>query len=146
MQINTNTQPKQLVAEKAEISLPGGLLGLPELKSFQLLADPEIYPLVVLRHLGEEALDFLAVDPSVVLTQYNMVVPDADAQELGLSASGEAPLILNIAIIQSNEPKKITANLTAPIIINRQTGIGKQVLLENAASFSAEHELKIDEP
>jgi len=146
MEINTNTQTKQLVAEKAEISLPDGLIGLPHLTSFQLIADPEIYPMVVLRHVGEEALDFLAVDPAVVLTQYNMVVPDADAEALGLKPSGEAPLILNIAIIQSTEPKKITANLKSPIIINRQTGIGKQVLLENAASYSAEHQLEIDEP
>ena len=143
MQINTNTQPKNPAAERADISLPGGLIGLPKLTNFQLIADPEIYPMVILRHLSEKPVDFLAVDPSIVLKEYKMVVPDADAEEIGLAATGEAPLILNIAIIQSNDPKKVTANLTSPIIINRQTGIGKQVLLENAASYSAEHELQI---
>ena len=146
MQINTTTEPKKLAAEKAEITLPAGLIGLPHLTRVQLIADPEIYPLVILRNSGEEQLDFLAVDPTVVLAEYNMVVPDADAEELGLTPSGEAPLILNIAIIQSTEPKKITTNLTAPLIINRQTGIGKQVLLENAASFSAEHQLDVAAP
>ena len=146
MEINTTTQPKQVAAEKTEISLPSGLIGLPELTRFELIADPEICPLVILRNLGEEEIDFLAVDPSVVLPQYNMVVPDADAEELGLSPSAMAPLILNIAIVSSTEPKKVTANLTAPILINRETGIGKQVLLENADIYSAEHQLEVEAP
>jgi len=146
MEINTTTQPKQVAAEKTEISLPSGLIGLPELTRFELIADPEICPLVILRNLGEEEIDFLAVDPSVVLPQYNMVVPDADAEELGLTPSGMAPLILNIAIVSSTEPKKVTTNLTAPILINRETGIGKQVLLENADIYSAEHQLEVEAP
>ncbi|MEI6035189.1 MAG: flagellar assembly protein FliW [Verrucomicrobiae bacterium] len=147
MQINTTTEPlKQPVAEKAEVTFPAGLIGLPHLTRFQLIADPNIYPLVILRHLGEEQIDFLAVDPSVVLTKYNMVIPDADAEELGLSPVGENPLILNIAIIHPTEPKKVTTNLTAPLIINRQTGAGKQVVLENADSYSAKHELNIEAP
>ena len=124
--------------------MTSGLIGLPLLTRFLLISDPEIYPFVILRHQGEGEMDFLAIDPSAALREYNLEVADADAEELGLTAGGQTPLILNIAIIQSTEPPKITANLMAPILFNRQTGIGKQVILENASSFSAEHQLEIN--
>jgi flagellar assembly factor FliW len=143
--ITTESGQKSLT-ESAEFSLPSGLIGLPNLTRFHLIADPEIYPIVILRHLGEEEIDFMAVDPSAVLSKYNMMTPDTDAEELGISPAGENPLILNIAIIHPTDPKKITVNLTAPVIINRQTGIGKQIQLENSSSYSAEHVLDIEAP
>jgi flagellar assembly factor FliW len=143
VQLHTTTKSQQQpVAEKAEVTLPSGLVGLPHLTRFHLISDPEIYPFVILRHRGEEEIDFLAVDPSVVLTEYRLEVPDADAEKLGISLAGENPLILNIAIIQSSELQKVTVNLMAPVLFNRQTGIGKQILLENCSSYSAEHLLE----
>ncbi|MEI6035190.1 MAG: flagellar assembly protein FliW [Verrucomicrobiae bacterium] len=145
MQINTATEfPKQLVGEKAEVTIPAGLVGLPLLTKFLLISDPGIYPFVILRHFGEEEIDFLAVDPSTVLKEYSLDVSDGDAGELGLSASGTAPLILNIAIIHPTEPPSITVNLMAPVLFNRETGMGKQILLENADNYSAEHPLDIE--
>jgi len=144
MQIHATNEPQQPAAEKAEVTLPSGLIGLPHLTSFQIIADPEVLPFVILRHKGEEKMDFLTVDPSRVLKEYSLEVSDADAEELGLSPSGKTPLILNVAIIQSTEPTKITANLMAPILFNRETGTGKQILLENANSYSAEHQLDIE--
>ena len=144
MEIHSTTEPKKIVAEKAEVTLPCGLIGLPLLTRFLLITDPEIFPFVILRHLGEEEMDFLAIDPSTAIKEYNLEVSDADAEELGLSQDGEPPLILNIAIIQSTEPPNITTNLMAPILFNRQTGIGKQVLLENSSVYSAEHQLDIE--
>jgi flagellar assembly factor FliW len=143
MQIHTTNESLQPAAEKAEVTIPSGLIGLSHLTSFQIIADPDISPFVVLRHQGEEEMDFLAVDPSKVLKEYNLEVSDADAEELGISLSGNSPLILNVAIIQSTEPPKITANLMAPILFNRETGMGRQVLLENSSSYSAEHQLDI---
>ncbi len=144
MHLHTTTKLQEKpAAEKAEVTLPSGLIGLPQFTSFQLITDPEITPFVVLRHLGEEGLDFLMVDPFKVLTEYNLEVPDADAEKLGLSASGQTPLILNVVIVASIDPPNITANLMAPILFNRETGMGKQILLENCSSYSAEHLLDI---
>jgi flagellar assembly factor FliW len=143
MQIHATNESPQPAAEKAEVTIPAGLIGLSHLTSFHIIADPEIFPFVVLRHEGKEEMDFLAVDPSKVLKEYNLEVSDADAEVLGLSLSGKNPLILNVAIVQSTEPPIITANLMAPILFNRETGIGRQILLENASSYSAEHHLDI---
>ena len=143
MQIQPITEPKKIVAENALVTIPCGLIGLPIFTRFLLITDPDIYPFVILRHLGEEEVDFLAVDPFAALKEYNLEVSDVDAEELCLTSSGRPPLILNIAILQSTEPPKITTNLMAPILFNRQTGVGKQVLLENSGQYSAEHQLDI---
>jgi len=145
MKLQTPNESHQPVAEKAEVTFPSGLIGLPNLTRFQLIVDPKLYPLVVLRHLGEEELDYMAVDPSIVLKTYSMVIPDADAEELGISPDGECPIILNIAIVHPTNPKKATANLQSPLIINRQTGVGKQILLENCSSYAVDHELDLQE-
>lgn len=144
MKIHTTTESLQPAAEKADVTLPSGLIGLSHLTHFQILADPEISPFVILRHTGAEEMDFLAVDPSTVLKEYSLEVSDADAEDLGLTSSGNNPLILNVAIIQSIEPPKITANLMAPILFNRETGMGRQILLENSGNYSAEHQLDIE--
>jgi flagellar assembly factor FliW len=143
MQLHTTNNHLQSSGEKAEVTMPSGLIGLSHLTSFELIADPEIFPFVILRHRGVEEMDFLTVDPSKVFSEYKLEVSDADAEELGLSPSGGNPLILNVAIIQSIEPPKVTANMMAPILFNRETGTGRQVLLENSSNYSAEHPLDI---
>jgi len=143
MKIQASNKPHQHAAEKAEVTFPSGLIGLPHLTRFQLIVDPKLYPLVILRHLGEDELDYMTVDPTIVLKEYSMSIPDADAEELGISPDGEAPIILNIALVHPTDPKKATANLQSPLVINRQTGIGKQILLENCSSYSVEQELDL---
>jgi len=71
-------------------------------------------------------------------------IGDADAEALGLVGPDSNPLILNVATIKSYEPQKVTLNLAAPILINRRTRVGKQVVLLNYQSYSTTHVL-IDE-
>ena len=40
-----------------------------------------------------------------------------------------------------DSPLEATVNLVGPVIINRRTGIGKQVVLANHGRFSAHHPL-----
>jgi flagellar assembly factor FliW len=63
---------------------------------------------------------------------------------LGLVGADANPLILNVATIKSYEPQKVTLNLAAPILINRRTRVGKQVVLLNYQNYSTTHVL-IDE-
>jgi flagellar assembly factor FliW len=75
---------------------------------------------------------------------YILDISDEDSEALGLKGTASAPLILNVATIKSFEPQKVTLNLAAPIIINRQTRVGKQVILVNYLKYSTSHVL-IDE-
>jgi flagellar assembly factor FliW len=50
-------------------------------------------------------------------------------------------MVLNIVAIHSHEPQYVTVNLVGPIVVNRRTMIGQQVIIENSSDFSIEHVL-----
>ena len=124
--------------------MPEGLIGLPDFNKFELIVDPESLPFVVLRAVEGDEIQIPAVEPLGLVENYRLDIGDADAEMLGLVGADANPLILNVATIKSYEPQKVTLNLAAPILINRRTRVGKQVVLLNYQSYSTTHVL-IDE-
>jgi flagellar assembly factor FliW len=124
--------------------MPEGLIGLPDFKKFELFVDPESLPFVVLIAVDGDKIQIPAVEPVGLVENYHLDIGDADAELLGLVGADANPLILNVATIKSYEPQKVTLNLAAPILINRRTRVGKQVVLMNYQNYSTTHVL-IDE-
>jgi flagellar assembly factor FliW len=124
--------------------MPEGLIGLPDFNKFELIVDPESLPFVVLRAVEGDEIQIPAVEPVGLVENYRLDIGDADAEMLGLVGADANPLILNVATIKSYEPQKVTLNLAAPILINRRTRVGKQVVLLNYQNYSTTHVL-IDE-
>jgi len=124
--------------------MPEGLIGLPDFNKFELIVDPESLPFVVFRAIEGDEIQIPAVEPVGLVENYRLDIGDADAEMLGLVGADANPLILNVATIKSYEPQKVTLNLAAPILINRRTRVGKQVVLLNYQSYSTTHVL-IDE-
>ena len=124
--------------------MPEGLIGLPDFNKFELIVDPESLPFVVLRAVEGDEIQIPAVEPVGLVENYRLDIGDADAEMLGLVGADANPLILNVATIKSYDPQKVTLNLAAPILINRRTRVGKQVVLLNYQSYSTTHVL-IDE-
>ncbi len=143
MQLTTESLPTKPGLDTLEIELPSGLIGLPMLRRFEITALPDSWPFVSLRSLGEEEMHFLAVAPQNLLPGYQLELGEDDAADLDL-ASAEDALIYNIVTVHSSTRQYVTANLIGPIVINRRTRIGKQVILVNSDDFSAKHAL-IDE-
>ena len=124
--------------------MPEGLIGLPDFNKFELIVDSESLPFVVLRAVEGDEIQIPAVEPVGLVDNYRLDIGDADAETLGLVGADANPLILNVATIKSYEPQKVTLNLAAPILINRRTRVGKQVVLLNYQSYPTTHVL-IDE-
>jgi flagellar assembly factor FliW len=124
--------------------MPEGLIGLPDFKKFELIVDPDSLPFVVLHAIEGDDIQIPAIEPIGFVENYRLDIGDADAEMLGLVGADANPLILNVATIKSYEPQKVTLNLAAPILINRRTRVGKQVVLLNYQSYSTTHVL-IDE-
>ena len=128
----------------ARVRLPEGMVGLPETTEFELVSTEESLPIMWLRSLGEERLSFPVVEPGPFVPDYQLELNDADAAFLGDSSVAPAPLVLTVLTVRSLSPQKATINLVGPIVINRQTLMGKQVLLANYDRYSVEHPI-IDE-
>jgi len=139
MQIESQTQSSQ--PTPSQFRLPQGLIGIGELKDFEILAAPDSPPLLLMRTIDPQPITFVVMEPHDVIPGYELEISDEDAAELGLVVGGEAPAILNIVTVESITPQKVTVNLAAPILVNRKTGLGKQVVLENYSKYSTTHAL-----
>jgi flagellar assembly factor FliW len=121
------------------IHMPAGLLGFETVKRFVLLTTPEEAPFCWLQAVGDPALAFLVVPPAEAVPDYQPDLSDEDVTYLALKNPDDA-LIYNIVTLRHGEA---TINLKGPIVINKFTLRGKQVVLQNASMWSVRHPLPI---
>lgn len=145
MKISRTGQRGQETREKLAVHLPFGLIGLRHLTHFELEPSAECMPFQVLRATGDEVIEFVVVDPSTLLEGYSCVLRDEDVDSLRIGTVEEA-LVLNIVAIHSHDPQYVTVNLVGPIVVNRSTLIGQQVILANSADLSTDHVLVDQRP
>ncbi|MEK0447328.1 MAG: hypothetical protein RLZZ399_2649 [Verrucomicrobiota bacterium] len=124
----------------ASISLPFGLIGLRHLTRFDLDPIEESWPFLRLRATEGATVELIVVEPLSILESYPLEISDEDAESLGLSEGNDA-LVLNVVAIHSLDPQFVTVNLAGPIVVNRQTWIGKQVIVLNPERYSVNHVL-----
>jgi len=123
-----------------QVRLPMGLLGFEQIKEYVMLASPDEAPFAWLQVQDNVSLAFVVVNPFLVAPDYQPDIPEPDVEFLGLREAGDA-LLLNIVTVHG--PQRATINLKGPIVINRHTHIGKQVILANAADYSVDHPLPV---
>jgi len=122
------------------IQLPLGLLGFEHVKNYVLLSKPDEEPFMWFRMLEGTKQSFLVISPAFVLPDYQPDISTDDAEFLGLTNPDDA-LLLNIVTLRANG--QATVNLKGPIVINRHTLIGKQVIPNNVAQYTLQHPLAV---
>ncbi|MBI3416697.1 MAG: flagellar assembly protein FliW [Verrucomicrobia bacterium] len=133
------TEPELLETEQDNvIHLPLGLLGFEKIKKYVLLADPEEAPFLWLQVMDDPNLAFLVLFPLTIIPDYHPDISAEDAEFLGLEEPADA-LVFNIVTLRPQG--KATVNLKGPIVLNRRTLMGKQVIPVNAAEYSLQHPL-----
>jgi flagellar assembly factor FliW len=132
----------QRLSEKttSTIRFPLGLLGFEGIKDFMLLVNPGEEPFLWLQVSNDPALAFLVVSPFTVLPTYQPDISNEDTQFLGLKEPKDA-LLLNIVTVRG--PQQATLNLKGPLVLNRHTLVGKQVIPANAAEYSVQFPLPV---
>ncbi|RRJ98184.1 flagellar assembly protein FliW [Opitutaceae bacterium TAV4] len=120
------------------LDLPAGLVGFPEHRHAELFHLPGQLPFRWLRVSGPDLLHFVVIEPSGVVPDYTPELFDEDATSIGLATPGDA-LVLNIVTVSRTEPVTATVNLVGPLIVNRRTGVGRQVVLSNHNHYSPRH-------
>ena len=121
-----------------EIILPQGIIGFGAYKRAELLYMPDHLPFLWMKLHGPEMLQFIVIEPGGIVPGYEPELFDEDALQLDLHDSSEA-MILNIVTLQRQHPVEATVNLIGPIVVNRRTRIGRQLVISNYSRFSAHH-------
>ena len=106
------------------ISFPDGIPGFEACRRFVLLTSEPMAPLQRIESIEGPPAAFLGIDPRLLLEGYRCKLTETDLRALGADAE---TTLLWFAIISETDGA-LTANLRAPIVINPQRMIGRQVL------------------
>jgi flagellar assembly factor FliW len=129
-----------VVSAPIAVQLPYGLLGFEKNKKFLLVAKPDEDPFMWLQMTEGDKKAFLIVSPFLVMPEYQPDIAQPDVDFLGLTDPSDA-LVFNICTLRGkNGP---TINLKGPIVINRHTLLGKQIIPQNAEQYSLTHPLPV---
>lgn len=139
MKLATETQ-NATAADQHLLHLPFGLIGLPKLNTFSLSPIENSWPFMSMKWLGPERMDFVVIDPSGLIPDYEIELGDEDADSLEIRSADDAQ-VLNIVTVHSSRPHFVTVNLVGPVIVNRHTNTGKQIIILNWGRYSSQHPL-----
>lgn len=123
-----------------EFSLPAGLIGIPDAHRVELIYNPDELPFMWLRSLENRALNFIIIEPQGLVPDYAIEISDDDAALLGIQGAADV-LLFNIVTFRAEAPEAATVNLIGPIVVNRRTLVGRQIVIANFAGYSARHPL-----
>jgi flagellar assembly factor FliW len=127
--IKVNTKPfgEIEINELQIIDFPEGILGFDFIKKFIIMdAEDEGSPFKWMQAFDEKDLAFVIIRPLDFMEEYELVIAQNDLDTVKSDNIDEL-LVFAIVTIPEN-PRKMTANLQGPIIINPEKRIGKQAI------------------
>ena len=110
------------------IRFPDGLFGFNECTEFALLEESEDAHFKWLQSTTDPNVAFIINQPELFMRDpYRAVVSSADLSLLQVKRTEDC-LIFVIVTIPHDQPDKMTANLQGPVLINRDSRTGRQVI------------------
>ena len=107
------------------------LPGFPEAREFTLEPVEEQAGLLsILRSTDQPSLEFVVALPEAFFADYTPELDDATAERLNLHSADDALVLVILTVAERIE--HTTANLMAPIVVNRSSGDAVQALLINS--------------
>ncbi|NFI95840.1 flagellar assembly protein FliW [Clostridium botulinum] len=116
--------------EKDKITFKKGILGFENLKEYILVDLKECEPFKLLQSLEDENVGLIVVSPFEFLKNYETKLNTEEIKRLEIRSEEEVALVTTVTL--NSDPKKITTNLKAPLIINISNNLGEQIILDNS--------------
>lgn len=142
MKVLPELYPTDLDAPSANsFSLPTGLIGFESYHQAELLYQQDHLPFLWLKLTSpRDTVHFVVLEPGGIIPGYEPELFDDHAMDLGINEASEV-MLLNIVTMKCQNPVEATVNLVGPIVINRRTREGRQVVISNYSRYSAHHPL-----
>ncbi len=139
MKVSPELVPTDFDAPANELLLPQGLIGFGEYQRAELLYLPDHLPFLWMKlHGPTDHLHFIVMEPGGIVLDYEPELFECDAERLGLTSAADA-MILNIVTLRRQDPVEATVNLIGPIVVNRRTRVGRQLVIANYSRYNAHH-------
>jgi len=133
-------QPTELKLQSKDsiIHFDEGLIGFSECKDFVLMENEALAPFRLLQSVEMPDVGFLVLEPTMLVSNYYDRVPNRDWEAVSVNGATK-PLAFVIVVIGST-PETSTGNFQAPLLVNYDKMIGKQVILTDS-EFSVRQSL-----
>jgi len=127
MEILTTRFGPVAVAMQDRVDFPRGLVGIPQLKRFVLIPDPQLASLLWLQSAREPSWALAMIEPRRVVPTYQVRTAPEQLKSLQIADPGE----IEVWVALNRTTQSFTANLQAPILINRRRSVGLQLVLSD---------------
>lgn len=134
MLINTKFLGEVEIQKSEIITFEEGLLGFPNYKKFVLLALDADLPLALLQSTEEATISFVVALPFAFKSDYVFDLEEIEKEILQIEKE-EDVLTYSIVTLKENFPAS-TLNLLAPVVINANKKLGKQIVLHDNPQYS----------
>lgn len=132
MKANTRIFGEIDIDESKIITFVNGMVGFPDMKKFTLIYDEEKKNkggIMWFQSLDEPEFAMPVMEPTVILPEYNPTVNDELLSPLGELTSDNLYVLVTVTV--PSDITKMTANMKGPIIINTDTLLASQIVVEN---------------
>ena len=120
----------KLKSKDAIIHFDEGLIGFSEFKDYVLMENESLAPFRLLQSLESPQVGFLVLEASALVPKYYDLVPAREWESVGVKGKTK-PLAFVIVVIGST-PQASTGNFQAPLLVNYETMVGRQVILTDS--------------
>lgn len=130
MEINTNHFGVIEYSNEDVIYFETGIPGFEDNKDYILvLSSDDELPFDVLQSIDDENVSFIVTNPFLFVDQYDFELSKSDLTALRIDEEEPKLAILSIVTIPE-DAKQTTINIVAPIVINLDAKLGKQIMLD----------------
>ena len=130
MQALEQTTRLKLQSKDAVIHFEEGLIGFSDFKDFVLMENDGLAPFRLLQSLESPSVGFLVLEASTLVNNYHELVPAREWDSLGIR--GETKPLSFVIVVIGSTPEASTGNFQAPLLVNYETMVGKQVILTDS--------------
>jgi flagellar assembly factor FliW len=129
MKMHTSRFGEIDIDESKIIEMRGGILGFVSQKRFIMISHEEGSPFHWFQSLDDGSIAFITMNPFIIKSDYEPEIDNHTAEALEVDKAEDIELMVILTV--RSEPVKMTANLRAPLVINRQKKLASQVILED---------------
>jgi len=114
------------------ITFPGGIPGFENCKRFVIVPVPQCEPFSWLTCVdASPPLRFAIINPLIFIPDYSPKLSKEQLNDINVGIGDLHDLVLYAIVTIGQNPIDSTANLTGPVIINKNMRLGKQVLIDD---------------
>lgn len=147
MQIETTRFGVIHVDEAHVLTFPDGIPGFEDCHCFVTLPHSRTgnTPFEWMQSVEKGDLAFLVMRPEHIFPHYQPRISESDLQSVGLEKGMASPILYTLLTVPKGDPRGITANLLAPVLVNPVNRRARQIIV-NDDEYGLRHRLLPERP